>query len=352
MAARPHVTFVVVAGGRGERLWPLVRANRPKVCLSVNGRTLLGATIARLRGAWPGAEWMVITVPGQARAVRAALPRELRHALIVEPEPKNTAACIGLASSLVHARDPERLLVVVPADHWIPDEGAFRASVRAALAAARQSRRLVVIGLPASRREAGLGHLGTGAAWGRRHGVRIVRLARFIEKPSRAAAARLFAQGRVFWNVGLFIGTADAFQEAIGQHLPGHARRLSGLSRRGGAAAWRRAYAGLEAVSFDHGVMTHARDALLVEGRFRWADMGSWHTWPQFGVNAARTLIVGGRNVRAVSEQPHLVAAIGVHNLLVVHTPDATLICPPARAQQVRQLLRRLGRSHRLAAYQ
>jgi len=367
---RPAVTFVVLAGGRGERLWPLVRAASPKVCLSLDGhRSLLRATIERLRAAWPQAEWLIVTTREQAQAVRRALPPSLRRALLVEPQGKSTAACITLAAAALAVRNPRRVMVVAPADHWIGDVAAYRAAVRAAIRAAAAHEDMVTIGIRPTHPHPGLGYLCAGSAvtrsaaraTGGAVGPRVFRLHRFIEKPSPAAARRLLRRPRTYWNSGTFIGTAETFLACVTEWLPDHARRLVSLAsllRRAGAAQTpafvRRAeaaYRPLQAISFDHGVMDHLRGGLVVEGRFAWADLGSWDVWARLGRSRARLLEVESRNVRAIGQPGHLLAAVGVRDLLIVQTPTATLICRPERTQAVRAVVRRIAMDPRLAAY-
>ena len=356
---RPGVTFVIMAGGRGERLWPLVRTAAPKVCLSADGRrSLLRATIDRLRPAWPGASWRIVTTREQAAAVRAVVPAPLRPGVLVEPEVRNTAACITLAALIEAARDPRRILVIAPADHWVDGAAAYRQAIRAGIQAASEEDAIATIGIRPTRPHPGLGYVCAGARLPRWRRPRVFRLARFVEKPSPAAAARLITRPGTFWNSGTFIGAADQFLLRVTEWLPEHVRRLvhvaPALARNGAATARRaaRAYRALPPVSFDHGVMDHLRaGALIVEGRFGWADLGSWDSWAQLGTGQARTITVESAKVTVVSQDEHLVAAVGVRDLVVVHTPTATLVCRADRVQAVRGVVRRLRADARLAQY-
>jgi mannose-1-phosphate guanylyltransferase/mannose-6-phosphate isomerase len=357
-------TFVIMAGGRGERLWPLVRARRPKVCLSAGGRrTLLQATIDRLRPVQPNADWLIVTTREQAVPVRAALPPSLRRAVLVEPQIKNTAACITLAAVTVAARDPQRVMVVVPADHWIGDVSVFRRSLEAAIRASAAHDTIATIGIRPTHAHPGLGYLCAGSLMSRAGGIRVFRLSRFVEKPSAAVARRLLRQGRTYWNSGMFIGTAEAFLERVTEWLPQHTQRLAPLAKalRGAAngrsahsmafaALAQRAYRTLQPISFDHGVMDHLQDGLVVEGRFAWEDLGSWDTWARFNPSSQRVTI-DCENVTVVTQEPHLVAAVGVSDLVIIHTPSATLICSPSKTQAVRDVVKRVSKDPRLASY-
>ena len=299
MARTMSVTFVIMAGGGGKRLRPLVCAKRPKVCLSLDGtRSLLQATIERLRLVWPKAHWLIVTTQGQADIVRRHLPGSLRRALLVEPQIKNTAACLTLAAATVAARDPRRVMVVVPADHWVGGAVAYRRSVRAAIRAAVQQDAIAMIGIRPTHAHTGLGYLCAGAPLRGVNGPRLFRLAAFVEKPSRAVAARLLKQPRTYWNNGTFVATADKFLEALTVWLPDHTQRLvplaTALQTARGVAHPRltvraqTAYRGLKPVSFDHGVMDHLQEGIVVEGLFAWSDVGSVEVWAKLSRGALK----------------------------------------------------------------
>ena len=368
MTSRHATQFVIMAGGRGERLWPLVRTDNPKVCVCMDGHTsLLTATLARLAPMARPRDLLIITTHGQADPIRSALPRRFRASLLVEPEPKNTAACIALAAGILARRDPESVMVVLPADHWIQQPASFRRSLKAAIDVAKRSEQLVVIGIRPTRVHPGLGHLRTGSALGRRQGCRIFRLARCLEKPSRRVAQRLMHQHKTYWNAGIFVGRVTTFQKWIRRWLPTHAARLFPLgemvSRPAYARQARAAYRGVDAISFDHGVMAHVREGYVIEGNFPWEDLGSWDSWTRLGRLAQPELSIASRNVQVLSSNGpvcpdggrgagrHLVATVGVEDLIIIHTPDVTLVCREANAQAVRRAVGRLSRNARLARY-
>jgi mannose-1-phosphate guanylyltransferase len=369
--ARRSVAFVILAGGKGERLWPLVRANRPKVCLSPDGeRSLLRATVDRLRPIAPSASWLIVTTQGQQQSVSLCLPPSLRKAVLVEPQGKNTAACMTLAAVTLASHDPNCVMVAAPADHWIGDVAAYQRAVEAAIAAAVRHDTLVTIGIQPTYPHPGLGYVRAGARLPSTRG-RIYHLKQFIEKPPVSVAKRLIQRGRVYWNSGMFVGTADKFLECVTQWLPDYTRRLvplaSGLGqprrraalgaqpgRLESAALARRvraAYQALEGISFDHGVMDHVDRGAVVEGRFPWADLGSLDAWAGVQTGPGDTVAVDSRNVTILGHEDHLVATVGVNDLLVVHTPSATLICDPRKTQAVREVVRRVGATPRLSRY-
>jgi mannose-1-phosphate guanylyltransferase len=354
------VTFVIMAGGQGERLWPLARRETPKVCLPLNGNgSLLQITLDRLRALWPRAEILIVTSRDQEAAVRAGLPTALQRVLLVEPRIRNTAACLTLAASVVSRRSPQRLMVVAPADHWITRHGAFRRAVEAAADSAIRHRTIATIGLVPTHAHGGFGYLCRGPLVRRCGATRVFALARFVEKPSRARLARLLHRPGTYWNSGIFTATAETFLAAIRRALPDHGRRIPPLAAgwtpgRRQAAFLRRAdqaYRRVPAVSFDEGVMRGLKGGLVVEGRFDWVDVGSWEAWARVQGRPSRAIRIDAPNVTVIGRNGHLVAAVGVRDLIVVQGSNATLICRPDRTQRVREVLQLLRADPQWALY-
>ena len=355
---RAHrVTFVILAGGRGERLWPLVRSDIPKVCLSLDGSgTLLESTLTRIQPLLRADDsLLVVTTASQVRAIRRVLPPAFRKSLLVEPQGKNTAACVALTAAILAKQDPTQIMVVLPADHWIKQPAAFRQSLHAAMAVAHEQGRLVTIGLKPTGMHPGLGHLCAGRPLGVRQGCRVFCLNRFVEKPSRRLARQLIRDSRVYWNAGVFVGRAATFLEAIDRWLPVHAKRRRALAELVGCPGFddkaNTVYQALRPISFDNGIMTHLQDGCIVEGRFAWEDLGSWDGWLRMHRADTPSLSIASRNTRILTTCEHLVATIGLRDVVVVHTPDVTLICRAKDAQAVRKVVQRVRRSRRLSRY-
>lgn len=354
MAAQ--AVFVVMAGGRGERLWPLVRAGVPKACVSVDGRrTLLEATLERIQPLSGLGRALIVTTQAQAGPIQRILPQAFRRCLLVEPEPKNTAACLTLAASALADRDLRRVMVVLPADQWVRPTAAFRRSLRTAIRVAGDTGRMVTIGVRPRRIHPGLGYLCAASQVQRRAGCRVFRLSRMVEKPSPQVVRQLIRHRSTYWNTGIFVGQVQTFVHAVQRWLPDHARRILPLGASVGRPSFARraaaAYRGLRPVSFDNGVMVHLRDGYVVEGGFDWEDLGSWDSWVRMSRTASSVLTVGGGRVRVVSADGHLVTTAGLEDVIVVHTPDATLVCRADATQSVRDVVTRLSRDPRLSRY-
>jgi len=353
----PHLPryAVVMAGGSGTRFWPRSRSRLPKQLLPVLGRrSMIQDTVARIVPPLRRANVFVVTARAHARAVHAQLPRLAAGRVLVEPEGRNTAAAIALAALHVTHAVPDAVLAVLPADHAIGDLPVFRADLAHALAVAEATCALVTLGVPPTHPETGYGYIRPGAPL---PGVaRAAAVERFIEKPERARAEVLLAEGGTLWNSGIFAWRASAILAALREHLPAVLEPLTRAVARGTAGALAAAYRRLPAVSIDRGVLERARDVVVVRARFSWSDVGSWAAvaafWPGGGNghNAVRGTALPIDSRGCVVDSPtRLVALLGVEDLVVIDAPDAVLVCRKDRAQDVRLVVdelrrRKLGR--------
>jgi mannose-1-phosphate guanylyltransferase len=344
-----------MAGGSGTRFWPRSRARTPKQLLPIAGRrSLLADTLARIRPLVGSRRTLVVTGAGHATAVRRAARGVPRANVLVEPEGRNTAAAIALAALRLAADSPDAVMIVLPADHAVGDADRFRDTLARAMTVAETTDRLVTIGIPPTYPETGYGYIQVGEPLDRdAEGAHAV--VRFLEKPDRERAATLIAGGDVLWNAGIFAWRVERIVAELWRWLPELMTPLEAALRRGTAAALARAYRRLPAISIDHGVLERADRVAVVRATFPWSDVGSWAAVADLwrdgdAANAVRgnavVLDSGGCVVDAGSR---LVALVGVHDMIVVDTPDAVLVCPIARAQDVRLIVdelrrRRLGR--------
>jgi mannose-1-phosphate guanylyltransferase len=342
---------VVLAGGSGTRFWPLSTGRRPKHLLALLGpRTLLEETAARLRGLVPPSRTVVVTAKEQAAAVRRLLPGLPRGAVLAEPAPRNTAAAVALAAARIRARDPGAVLVVISADHWIPDGAAFRRTMAAAAARARAAGTLVLVGVRPDRPATGYGYLRRGRVAARVGGFTVRRVDRFTEKPGPATARRWLRARTHLWNAGLFAWRADAYLEEVRLRLPAlHRALIASGAFAGGAAALARAYARAPSISLDYGVLEKSSRVEMVEAAFPWDDLGSFAALQRRsgGTQFGPLLTIDGEGNLSVAPAGHLTAVLGLSDVVVVTTPRATLVLPLARAEQVRRVVLALGRGPR-----
>jgi mannose-1-phosphate guanylyltransferase len=349
---------VIMAGGGGTRLWPASRRRKPKQLLPLGAdpnESLLAATCRRLEPVVGNDRVWVVTAAEQAAAVSADLPRLPKRNLLSEPCPRNTAAAIGLAAVHLLHRDPEAVLGALPADHAIGDEKGYGEVIARAFALAETEEAIVTVGIRPTAPETGFGYLEPGAPAAA--GARVV--ARFVEKPVRAAAEDYVARG-FLWNGGLFFARARRLLDEIAQHLPSLAEGLDVIARAlasgddaAAAEATARVYPGLPSISIDHGVMEKTRGILVVPGDFGWNDVGAWSALAETRSADAAGNVCAGEVVAVdaagniVATDAGLVALVGVSGLVVVRAGNAVLVVPRARAQDVREIVARLGQDGR-----
>jgi mannose-1-phosphate guanylyltransferase len=347
---------VIMAGGSGTRFWPLSRHRRPKQLLPLaGGRSLLAATVDRVLPLVGVGRTLVVTGEAVADAVRAELPSLPPENVLVEPVGRDTAACVGWMAWRLAERDPDAVMLVLPADHAIPDADALARALMAAAETARLRGGLVTLGVRPTRPETGYGYLEMGGRVGEAGGLAVHRVSRFVEKPPRERAEAMVEAGTFLWNAGMFAWTVGAIQGAIRSHLPELAAGLDRLraasAESGEDTALRRYYPSLPGISIDFGVMERAPVVWVLAVDFAWSDVGSWRGMEELsghgGVRIGDVLSVDSQGAILVSDGP-LIAAVGVPDVVVVATPEAVLVVPKEQAQRVKELvesLRAAGRT-------
>lgn len=341
---------VIMAGGYGERFWPMSRRKRPKQLLPIVGdKTMIQQTVDRLRPLIANARIVVVTNREQAPLVRKQLPWA-KH-VIAEPLGRNTAPCIALATAMIARLDPNAVIAVVPADSWIGDEKKYRRVVGESLALAAQREVLITIGIQPTSPHTGYGYVQVGALLQ----GRFFNAKRFVEKPDLARAEKFLATGEYRWNAGMFVWSARAIQRAFEKLQPEMATGCARLASRK-LKDFAREYQRLEKISVDYAIMEKADNVVVANGDFPWDDVGDWpavgrHYEKDAAGNVARGGFVGldASDCVVIGDKKHLVAAVGVRDLVIVHTPDATLVCHKNEAQKVRELVKKLagGRKYR-----
>lgn len=352
--------IVILAGGSGTRFWPLSRAARPKQLISITGdRSMLQKTVERVLPLRPK-RILIITNHLQAdetcRQMRMydAVPIDV----IAEPAARNTAPAIGLAAALIAARDPSGIMAVLPADHFIKNEKMLRDTLVFAGAAAGDGF-LVTLGIQPSRPETGYGYIEAGMDAdnaGSTQGPFPVR--RFVEKPLLAEALRYLEEGNFFWNSGMFIWRADTILGEMKTFMPALHEKLVQLMQAGAVSGdtglkerIAALYDGIESVSIDYGVMEKSSRVQMVPVEMGWSDVGSWSALPEVVepdrdgtvcINAAGHVAVDSSDCLIYADG-RMVATVGVHNVVIVSTPDAILVCDRERCQDVKKVVEELG---------
>jgi len=348
---------LIMAGGPGTRLWPMSRKSRPKQLLPFgpDGKSLLRASLDRLTDVFEYHNIYVIAGDAQLDAIHEDLPELPVENLIGEPEPRDTANAIGLGCAILAAKGTPGTVGVFTADHVIEPLDSFRRAVERALDAI-ESRPdyLGTFGIKPTWAHPGLGYVHRGEKLtDARPPVFNVR--EFKEKPDPATAEQYLASGEYYWNSGMFVWRTDTIIEHLKQFLPENAQLLIDLATDYGKPTWRErageVYGKLKKISIDFAVMEKAKRVLVVELDCQWADVGSWVELKNVAdtdgagnaVLAGELMIVDSNdNVVVSSDKGHLIATIGIKDLIVVHTEDATLICAKDQAQKIKDLVGKL----------
>jgi len=377
----------IMAGGTGQRFWPLSRRDRPKQFLALVGeRTMLQLTVDRLAGLVPPENILVITGDAYLETVYEQLPEIPRENVVAEPCGRDTAAAVGLAALHVRHRDPAGVMVVLPADHYIADVARFQAVLRAGVDYAAGGEWLVTMGITPTRPDTGYGYICRGEPAAVCGGVPAWRVARFTEKPAPETARRFLADGRYLWNSGMFVWRADLIIRLIAEHLPELAAGLAEIAGAlagtpGGASGARcgaadgappggeggayidyikklaRVYPRLPKVSVDYGIMEKADNVLVLPGDFGWDDVGSWPALERCRETAEDGNVIEAQGVfletsdSIIHAPGRLVATLGVTGLVVVDDGECLLVCSKERAGELKRLtaaLKEAGLEHAL----
>jgi mannose-1-phosphate guanylyltransferase len=354
---------VIMAGGEGTRFWPVSRQVCPKPFLSILGsEPLIVQTVRRLEGLVPKEQILVLINRKQHDVARRLLGDLPEENLILEPRIRDTAPCIGLAAEIIRRRAGDQTMVCLPSDHIIHPADALRDCLRHADACAESDPApLYTIGIRPTYPATGYGYILRGQAIREVDGEAVYEVLGFHEKPALAVAEAYFDSGDYFWNSGIFFWRTDAILEAIRRHQP---ELAEGLQELAGAldgdrlaAALARVYPRLPRISVDYGILEKADQVRAIEGHFAWDDIGTWqiltgHLPADECGNVAEgpTVSLDASHNVLYTTGDHLVAALGVSNLIVVSTPDATLVTTRDQAQRVKELVARL-KDQRLDRY-
>ncbi len=340
---------VIMAGGSGTRLWPLSRRMRPKQLMRLfDGKSLLWHARERLRGVFEAGNIWVITSSAYIDLVAEELPDLPRENLIGEPMGRDTSNAIGLAAHLLALRDADATMAVFTADHLISPPDKFAAAITSGLQAAEtHPESLVTFGITPDSPHTGYGYVHRGQALG----GGAYRVQEFREKPTLEVARQYVASGEYYWNSGMFAWRGAAILAELAKNLPENDRTLRDLAKRwpeiGHQPEGARAFEALKKISIDFGVMEKAASVLVVEMPCRWLDLGSWNAiastrTPDDAGNAAlatNAIVSGGMNNVLVSEDDHLLVVLGADDLVVVHSPDATLVCRRDQVEKIKDLV-------------
>lgn len=345
---------VVMAGGRGERFWPKSRNARPKQLLKLTGDlTMIEETVSRIKDVTDVNHILVITNREYVEVIRQLLPELPEGNIVGEPAGRDTGPCAALAAALVKERGGgDAVMLLLPADHAIHRRRELAEVLRdAAAMATERPGCLVTVGVPPSGPETAYGYIHCGEEIGRIGLTRFFHSLGFKEKPDLERARAFVEAGCYRWNSGMFIWQVASLEEAFRRHAPELKELfddLCTLLREGKfATGLAERFSRARRISIDYAVMEKAEDVAVADCRFDWDDVGSWtalrnHLSIDGDGNAVEGLFAGidTRNLTVMGSADHLIAAIGVEDLVIVNTDDVTLVCRASEAQRIKELLK------------
>ncbi len=347
-----QIYALILAGGSGERFWPLSRRALPKQLLRlVSQNALLEETVKRIAAWIPPERILVLTNIDQEKGVRALLKDIPSQNIVAEPAKRDTAAAMALGTGWVALRDHAATMIVLPADHVIADEKAFKNTMLQAVAVAEETGSLVTIGIKPTWACPGFGYIEQGEPVQWKHRADSVRhVVRFREKPNVDLAESFVRKGHFRWNAGMFVWSVPTVLSEFNRHTPELAHFISQLRAPGKfAEVLRESFSKLPRVSFDYAIMEKADRVLVVEAQFDWDDVGSWTAVAKYlendeHGNASRGALtaVDSTNNIVFDDTGTTIALLGVHNLVVVRTNDAVLVCHRHQAEKIKDLMKQL----------
>jgi mannose-1-phosphate guanylyltransferase len=342
---------VIMAGGRGERLWPKSRRRFPKQFISMCGdeRSLIASTVERMKTLTNIEKIFVVTGEEYFDITRAQLPSLPTENIICEPMGKNTTACIGYASLVIRKRFGNAIMMVVPSDHVINDVVSFSADLERCCEIAEKHNTVVTVGIPPSRPETGFGYIklckdrpiaGFNNAW---------KMESFAEKPDAVSARRYASSGEYLWNSGMFVFTASYMLECIKRFHPHNSACLAaigeGLGKENESGVIRQMFEKMESISIDYAVMEHIEGSVTLQASFDWSDVGTWAAVPDIQRPDSNGNYITGDsyafessgNIVEISKNK-TVALLGVRNMVIVESGNAILVCHKDYAQRIKEV--------------
>jgi mannose-1-phosphate guanylyltransferase len=345
---------VIMAGGRGERFWPQSRLKKPKHLLPIVGdKAMLAQAVDRVLGLVPPENIFIITNTEQREAVLEICPEVLPAQVVGEPVGRDTAAAVGLAAVLVQERNPEGAFAILPADHVIHDTEGFQKTLALGFEQAEKGEYLVTIGIDPTEPATGYGYIHRGEQASSKNPV--FKVQRFVEKPDLETAKGYLASGEYAWNAGMFVWKALTVRKSITKYVPELEASLTAIQAELSSGAELSTvlalhYPDIQKISIDFAVMEKADNVLTIPAAFDWDDVGEWpavarHYEVDAGGNVSRgkSVLKDSSGNIIFSDEGHLVALLGVDDLIVVRTEDATLVCHKDQAQKIKELVSVVG---------
>lgn len=363
-------TAVIMAGGSGERFWPLSRQRKPKQLLSlVSEKTMLEEAIERIEGLIPLEDIYIITSKLLLEPIRKSLPRLPKENVIAEPAKRNTAPCLALAAAFISAKykniykSNDILMSVLTADHLIAPAKDFRKTIEKTLAYVEKNDALAIIGIKPDRPETGYGYIELGKPFDyASKEVEIQSIVRFCEKPNYEKALEFFESGKFLWNSGMFFWRLDCFINQLTEHLfpvgskipemAEHYEDKTNIALESSLDSISPIFEAFPDISIDYGLMEKAKNLVIAKAIFSWDDLGSWDSLSRVlpndennNLSKGNVIAIESANsvlINAARNKEMLIATLGINDLVVVLSDDALLVCPKDKVQEVKKCVAEL----------
>ena len=354
---------MVMAGGRGERFWPLSRVGTPKQFLKIlSDRKLLEDTLERTAALVPLERTVVVTSEAFRKQILEKTSSLSEKNLLLEPEGKNTGPAIALAAVHLVKKDPEAVMIALPTDHFIHPKERLVRVLSAAAEMARRGDFLITLGIVPTRAETGYGYIEVGEKVNEVDGIAVFKVPRFKEKPNRTLAQEYYLDRKHFWNPGMFVWSAAAILKAIERHQPEMSQHLKtyspALGRSKEPAAREKLFAALQPVSVDVAVLEKADNVLTIPSDFTWDDVGSFLALERVrqrdrenNLCLGSALAVSSYETTVVNEGEGVVVAFGVSDLVVVKSGDLVLVAHKTRVPDLKEVTEKLASDPKFKSY-
>ncbi len=346
------ISAVIMAGGKGERFWPMSRSKKPKqfLPLASDSRTMIQQTVDRIRPLVAMEDILVATNDRYCDLTQLQLPDLPMQNILCEPQGKNTAPCIGLAAAVLQKRLGDCVMVVLSSDHVIVDEQNYLNVLKTAVKVAQQDENIVTVGIEPTYPETGYGYIHFDAAQTVHDGVYSVR--KFVEKPNFDTAQQYIKTGEYLWNSGMFVFKVSTIMEQFKRYMPNLYAGLLRIADAVDTIAYQQVlceqFEGFKPISIDYGVMEHAKNIYAIPGNFGWDDVGSWTAVGRIrdrdenknaiygeamAIDTHDCTIYGGRR---------MIATMGLEDLVIVDTDDVLMVVKADQAQKIKSFLEAL----------
>lgn len=345
---------VIMAGGSGTRFWPYSRYNRPKQLLNIVGETsMLQMTVDRLKKINTIQDIFIVTRQDLADVIKEEIIGVKPENIIIEPSGKNTAPCIGLSALKIAKLQKNAVMGIFPADHLIVGHKWFVKAITSAKHIALKKKALVTIGLKPTFPSTGYGYIQYDPESDADH-LDAYNVKVFAEKPHLSLAKKFIGSGDFLWNSGMFIWTVDTFLKNVKNHMPDLFHQLKQIDKlitegKDFKDVWEK----IKPESIDYGIMEKAKDVYLIKAKFEWSDLGSWNTVYDYmhkndDGNAIKGdgIVLNGKN-NFIQSDNRLTAIVGLDNIVVVNTDDATLVIPKDQVENVKDLVNYIKKQNR-----